>query len=90
MGYRAMWRYPLTTNPISFTMPAGAKIRHVAKRTYPEFWAEVSLNDDSSYESEQRRFVVFGTGFSIRDGYEYVGTFFAHGGDFVGHIFEVT
>lgn len=83
-----VFKYPLTPYTTVIEMPMGAKILTVqTQRGAPCIWALV--NDD--YPSEERRFIVYGTGHPLCENMqEYIGTFQLDNGDLVFHVFEIT
>ena len=67
-----------------FSIPKDGEIIHVGCQE-PEkvsFWTIVTLPNDL----ERRHFRIFGTGYSIPEGYEYIGTTLDD--LFVWHLFE--
>lgn len=81
---KTIWNFQLGSGSTqTVEMPVGARIVAVGmKRSKVTIWAEV----DSEAETEERRFRVYGTGHSIEDGWEYVGTCFD--GPFAWHVYE--
>lgn len=91
---RAVWKFPIDVSTVGgtvspeITMPAGAKIVHVAQQRVGDvvtLWAEV--NPDARVR-ETRYFAIIGTGHPIPDGYEHVGTWLDD--PFVWHLYELT
>ena len=84
---RAIWKYPLTEYELS--MPIGAQILDIREQNGTGcLWALV--NPDA--EKDVRRFLVYGTGHSIKDAERmtYRGTFHIDDGALVFHVFEET
>lgn len=77
------------TDYFSLKLPKGAKVLTVqTQRGEPKIWALVNPENPT----ETRRFHLAETGHPITEFEEelsYIGTFQLHGGDFIGHIFEI-
>ena len=86
---KSIWKYAV--NPggeFEHDMPVGAEVLAVAtQHGVPVMWAKVGLTPIC----ETRRFKTEVTGLYFDDvGLSYIGTFQLDGGDFVGHVFEVS
>ena len=83
---RTIWKFNLTKQSSSHEVPIGSKLVHVGKDAngVPAVWLEVS----PASPTEKRYFSVIGTGHSVPDGYDHVGTYLAE--PFVWHIYERT
>ena len=82
-----IWKYPLRIkDDPTLSMPAGARVLCVqVQGDQPMVWAMV----DPLKPTEVRRFRLAGTGHPIdTDPGRYVGTFQAHNGALVFHLFE--
>lgn len=84
---KTIWKFeiPVTDRPL-VTMPAGARVLHVAEAR-PDLlwlWAEV----DTDAPTEQREFVIVGTGHPLPAVSEHHGT--VQTGPFVWHVFSAT
>ena len=86
---RTVWKFELKVSDDiqKFEMPSNAKILHVAMQgRTPCLWVEI----DKSEEMEERRFKIYGTGYSIKRGYDdYRGTCVDDALSLVWHIYEV-
>lgn len=79
---RKVWKYEVTLSPT--LMPFGAKIVHVGMQGHdPYLWAEV----DPDAPTEDRHFVVVGTGQDIPESSVHVGTVLDR--PFVWHVYEL-
>jgi len=87
---REIWKYQLPDSGcVTLNLPKFAEILTVQmQRRIACLWALV----DPKAETEQRTFLVAGTGHPIKeDGrLEYINTIQMFGGDLIFHIFEVT
>ena len=83
---RRIYKYPLKVEPWQqVEMPAGSKILFVGdQRGTPTLWADVDTANDTS---ATRCFAIIGTGHSVPDKAEYIGT--ANCGEFVWHVYEI-
>jgi hypothetical protein len=85
-----IWKFPLVVEDEQVvSMPTGAVVLTVQAQhdLYPCLWAKVN----PTAAPADRRFRTYGTGHAMKvDGQRYVGTYQLYGGDFVGHVFEVT
>jgi hypothetical protein len=90
---RTIWKYPVQpTHRFSLDLPKGAIFLHVDRQgddAMMWFWV------DSSAKTEREDFAVVGTGQPTPDDAEgeswwHLGTFLAHGGAFVWHLFQRT
>ena len=75
----------------SLEIPSDSKILHIATKKYddrPYMWVLV----DCQSPLRVRDFRLYGTGHDIQntEDKEYVGSFQANRGNFVGHLFEIT
>ena len=86
---RVVHKYPVPLGRFVTPLPRGAEFLHVeAQAGIPQMWYLVDLAET---DTEQRTFVVLGTGHLLPDGppLAHRGTFQLDGGTFVGHLFEV-
>lgn len=81
-------KYTLANKPTldRLLMPEGAKILHLGLQRHAlRIWALVNPDSQKVY----RTFKIVTTGQNFDPaGHEYIGTFQAEGGNFVGHVFE--
>ncbi|QUW18859.1 hypothetical protein [Agrococcus sp. Marseille-Q4369] len=86
---RAIWKYQasLRTEPVkTFEMPAVANVKHVGMQAgLVTLWVEV--DGSPVLGTEERTFMIVGTGHPIPDGTVYVGT--TQDGGLVWHVYEV-
>ena len=83
-----IWKYPIEISDVQHvTMPPGAVDLSVQmQHGRPCIWAEV---DSDTTEQELRRFVMYGTGQSMRQDHgRFIGTFQTNAGAFVFHLYE--
>jgi hypothetical protein len=84
---KTIYKYPLNIGITTVKMPTGFRFLAVQEQHgQPCLWAEVEpakLQLDFEFE-------VIGTGFTVPEGRTYLGTFQALGGNFVGHVYQVT
>lgn len=89
MEYR-IYKYPFeVADVIDLVMPRGAEILTIQTQgRLPTIWAKVCCDGPT----EHRVFRCYGTGHPIDPALHliYVGTFQLMGGNFIGHLFEVT
>ena len=83
---KTIWKYSLSVDQAdgSFSIPKDGKIIYVSSQTTRmiNFWVELESNN----QIELRHFIVIGTGHSIPDNSEYVGSIMS--GAFVWHLYE--
>lgn len=80
---RRIWKFKLDFPSCTIELPNGAEAVHVALQNgIPQIWMLV----DPDATQVSRRFVIFGTGHTIPDDYQYVDTY--QKPPFVWHIFE--
>lgn len=87
---KTIWKYTLKITEVQKVMiPKGADILCVQTQfDLPAIWAIV---DSSETLFDSRIFLIVGTGNPMpANPCEYIGTFQAHRGNFVGHLFEIT
>lgn len=84
-----VFKYPIRLlDEFTLPLPDGAKVLSVqAQAGAPVLWALV----DETAPPKLRSFILRGTGHAIatKAPLAYVGTFQLHGGNFIGHVFEV-
>lgn len=84
-----VFKYPIPIlDEFTLALPNGAELLSVqAQAGEPMLWALV----DETAPPKTRSFILRGTGHAIAptDIPRYVGTFQLHGGNFIGHVFEV-
>lgn len=87
---KTIWKCNLELGINSIPMPINAKIL-TAQMQFENIvvWALVDVGQNTT---ETRKFAVFGTGFRIDDFVikSYIGTIQLDGGDFIGHVFEIS
>ena len=85
---KAIWKYPIVLGEFEVRMPEGCELLTVqVQGVTAQLWALV----DPEAPLETRQFVVAGTGQLLPDwlgASDYVGTYQAHGGALIWHLFR--
>jgi len=86
MENRTVWKFPLRVSDVQpVTMPAGARILHVAEQFGDLcLWALV----DPDAPKETRVIAICGTGHPAPDDGRHIGSVMLHGSALVFHVFE--
>jgi hypothetical protein len=83
---QAVFKYCISfTGPVALQLPVGARVVHVGRDALnvPCIWALIDLCHNVL--SPPREFSILGTGATVSDSKEYIGTFFDM--PFVWHVF---
>jgi hypothetical protein len=82
---KTIYKYPLTSQDCTLTLPAGAEILTVKlQNDKPTLWALVDTEEDLKFS---RHICIVGTGWQVEDNMEYITTYLD--GHFVWHVFEL-
>jgi hypothetical protein len=86
----AVYKHSVRVNGPDHTIPMleGAQIVHVACQSDP-YWVELWAVVDQNAPTEDRTFIVVGTGHSWSEPWQYVGTAIAAEGALVWHLLEL-